>query len=303
MPEKYFLVTPEEGQGQRVDVFLAPRLPDLSRSQIKGLIRAGNILIDGKPRKPSYKLKAEERISLVYSLEESLKLVPEEIPLSIIYRDEDILVLDKPAGLVVHIGAGHKSHTLVHALLFHFPKIADVGPRERPGIVHRLDKETSGVMVVALQPSSFSQLQHQFKARDVEKIYLGLAKGRILHPEGRIDWPIGRHPKRGDRISIKSDKPRDALTLYRVRKLHAEATFLEIKPVTGRMHQIRVHLAAAGHPLVGDSRYGGRKTNPPCPRLFLHATSLSFNHPRSQERMTFESPLPPDLQDYLEKLA
>ncbi len=302
MPEKSFLVTADEGEGQRIDVFLVPKLSDLSRSRIKSLIENEEILIDGKVRKSSYRLKEGEIVRVEYSLEVSEGLVPEEIPLSIVYRDDDILVLNKPAGLVIHTGAGHKHHTLVHALLFHFPEIACVGPQERPGIVHRLDKETSGVMVVALQSGAFYPLQRQFKAREVEKTYLGLARGRILHQAGQIDWPIGRHPKHGEKISIRSDKPRDALTLYSVRQLYREATFLEIKPVTGRMHQIRVHLSAAGHPLVGDSRYGSRKADPKCPRIFLHATRLSFNHPRSQDRMTFESPLPPDLQTYLDTL-
>ncbi|NOR14169.1 MAG: RluA family pseudouridine synthase [Candidatus Aminicenantes bacterium] len=303
MPKKSLLVSADKGEGQRLDVFLAPKLSDLSRSRIKSLIENENVLIDGKIRKSSYRLKKGESIRVEYSFEASEGIVPEDIPLSILYRDEDILVLNKPAGLVIHTGAGHKRHTLVHALLFHFPEIASVGPQERPGIVHRLDKETSGVLVVALRPSVFSHLQQQFKVREVEKTYLGLVKGRILHPKGQIEWPIGRHPKHGERISIRSDKPRDALTFYSVRQLYREATFLEIKPVTGRMHQIRVHLSAAGHPLLGDSRYGSRKADPKCPRLFLHATRLSFHHPRSQDRMTFESPLPPDLQAYLDTLT
>ncbi len=303
MPEEIFLVTADDGEGQRIDIFLALKLADLSRSRIKNLIENDKISVDGKARKSSYKLKAEELVRVEYSIEVTEGLIPEDIPLSIIYLDEDILVLNKPAGLVIHTGAGHTRHTLVHALLFHFPEIASVGPQERPGIVHRLDKETSGVMVAALKSGAFSRLQKQFKERVVEKTYLGLVKGKVLHPEGRIDWPIGRHPKHGERISIRSDRPRDALTLYTVRQVYKESTFLEIKPVTGRMHQIRVHLSAAGHPIVGDSRYGSRKADPRCPRLFLHATCLSLNHPRTQERMTFESPLPPDLQAYLDTLT
>jgi 23S rRNA pseudouridine1911/1915/1917 synthase len=301
--DKSFLVTAEEGEGQRIDVFLSSNLSDLSRSRIKGLIEDEKISIDGKVRKSSYKLKIGEIVRVEYLVESNEGLVPEDIPLAIIYQDADILVLNKPAGMVIHTGAGHKHHTLVHALLFHFPEISGVGPQERPGIVHRLDKETSGVMVVALKSSAFSGLQQQFKAREVKKTYLGLVKGRILHQEGQLDWPIGRHPKHGERISIKSDKPRDALTFYSVCKRYRETTFLEINPVTGRMHQIRVHLSAAGHPLVGDSRYGSRKTDPGCPRLFLHATRLSFNHPGSHEQMTFEAPLPSDLQSYLDRLT
>jgi 23S rRNA pseudouridine1911/1915/1917 synthase len=303
VPEQEFLITDEEGDGQRLDVFLAPRIPRHSRSRIQGLIREGKVRVDGQRHKASFRLQAGERIQIFYDLEEAEELVPEDIPLKVLFRDEEILILDKPSGLVIHSGAGQKHHTLVHALLFHFPEISGVGPKDRPGIVHRLDKETSGVMVVALRSDAFRQLQTQFKARKVEKTYLGLARGRITQPEGRIDWPIGRHPKHGERISIRTEKPREAVTHYTVRKLYSDATYLEIKPVTGRMHQIRVHMAAAGHPLLGDTRYGRRASKPKCPRLFLHAHRLAFSHPRSGERLSFESPLPPDLQAYLDALS
>lgn len=297
------MITAEEGEGLRLDVFLASRLPGLSRSQVQGLIREGKVRVNGESQKPSFRIQAGERIHVSHEKKTFEGIVPEDIPLKIIYRDNEILILDKPSGLVIHTGAGQKRHTLTHALLFHFPEIAGVGPEDRPGIVHRLDKETSGVMVVALRPDAFTSLQLQFKAREVEKTYLGLVKGRILQPEGRIDIPIGRHPRRRERISVTTEKPRDALTCYSVRKRYSHATYLEIKPVTGRMHQIRVHLSAAGHPLLGDSRYGGRKSAPKCPRLFLHAHRLSLIHPRSGERVTFESPLPSDLQGYLDSLT
>jgi len=224
------------------------------------------------------------------------------LPLEIIYKDKHFLVIDKPSGMVVHPGAGNRRGTLVNALIFHFPQLKSVGPEERPGIVHRLDKETSGVMVVAKTFEAYKALQQQFKRREVKKVYLGLVWGRMAEKQGKIHWALGRHVKHGEKISVKTKKPRSAETHYCVQEEIGDFTLLEIRPITGRTHQIRVHLAASGHPLVGDARYGRRKSKTKCPRLFLHASCLSFLHPVRQERMEFTSPMPEDLKEFLEAI-
>lgn len=275
----------------------------MSRSQIKKLIEKKKVRVDGVLRKSSYKLQEKERVEIDYERPDYKENIPENIPLELIYTDEHIVVINKPSGLVVHPGAGYKEHTLVNALLYYFPEIKDIGPDDRPGIVHRLDKETSGVMVVAKTSEAYRRLQCQFKQREVQKFYICLVWGKITAEEGRISWSIGRHPTHGERMSIKSRKPRKAETLYSVQKRYAKFTLLEVKPLTGRTHQIRVHLSASGHPLVGDTRYGRLKsTNVECPRLFLHAFKLLFNHPETQQRVEFLSPLPQDLKSFLENL-
>jgi len=303
VPKKEFVVTACSGKEQRLDIFLAEKISALSRSQIKKLIEKKKVRVDGVLRKSSYRLQEKERVEIDYERPEYKKPIPEDIPLELIYTDEHIVVINKPSGLVVHPGAGYKEHTLVNALLYYFPEIKDIGLDDRPGIVHRLDKETSGVMVVARTLEAYRRLQRQFKQREVQKFYLCLVWGKITAEEGRISWSIGRHPTHGERMSIKSRKPRKAETLYSVQKRYAKFTLLEVKPLTGRTHQIRVHLSASGHPLVGDTLYGRRKsTNVECPRLFLHAFKLLFNHPETQQRVEFSSPLPQDLKSFLENL-
>ncbi len=204
--------------------------------------------------------------------------------------------------MVVHPGAGVRQGTLANALLHYYPELQDIGPEERPGLVHRLDKETSGVMVVARTLKAYHHLQHQFKIKEVNKRYFGLVWGKMSQNKGRITWSIGRHPKHGERISVKTRKPRSAETLYTVLQEFKEYTLLEIQPITGRTHQIRVHLAASGHPIVGDRRYGRRMIKGDCPHLFLHAHQLSFIHPEKNMRVEFTSPLPEDLKKFLKKI-
>lgn len=300
MPEVKFLIHPQE-ESQRLDLFLSARIEELSRSKIQRLITEGHVFINGHITKPSYKLKAGDKVEMEYETRKTQRIQPENIPLNIIYRDEHILVVDKPSGMVVHPGSGVWKGTLVNALLHHFPDLEGIGPAERPGIVHRLDKETSGVMVVAKSLKAYESLQQQFKDRMVEKIYTGLVFGRTPQKEGVITWSIGRHPKHGERISTKTKKPRTAETHYTVEKELDEFTLLQIKPITGRTHQIRVHLAAAGHPVIGDSRYGRRKIKHKCSRLFLHASYLVFTHPESGKRVEFSAPLPEELAYYLQK--
>jgi 23S rRNA pseudouridine1911/1915/1917 synthase len=298
-----FVVGPGTGEGRRLDVVLAERLPALARSQIQKLVNTGAGRVSGSVRRSSYRLRAGEVVTFVYEVPGSGRLEAEDIPLRILFADEDVIVLDKPAGLVVHPGAGHGSGTLVNGLLHRFPEIAKVGPEDRPGIVHRLDKETSGVMVAARSARAYESLAAQFRRKDVWKTYLGLVWGRVTAPEGRIAWPIGRHVTDGKRISVRSRHGKDAETFFRVLCVFKDTTLLEIHPLTGRTHQIRVHLAAAGHPVAGDPIYGRKKPPRKFPRLFLHAQVLSFLHPATGKRLEFASPLPPELEVVLAELS
>jgi len=297
VPKSDIVVTAEDGGGARLDVFLADKLPGLSRAQVRRVIDGGGVRVGSYARKAGYKLKAGDRVHAEYEIPEPEgKLVPQHIPLKIVYMDADIIVLDKQANLVVHPGPGHPSGTLVNALIHHFPEIALIGSEERPGIVHRLDQDTSGVMVVARSARAFTSLQDQFRRRVVWKTYLALAWGRMSETEGCLNWPLGRHPKEGARMSVRTRSPKKAETFFQVQRAFKDTTLLEVKPVTGRTHQIRVHLAAAGHPVVGDPVYGRKREPREFPRIFLHAHTLSFLHPATGERLTFASPLPPDLE-------
>jgi len=301
VPKREFVVSAGFGPGQRLDVYLAERLEGLTRSGVRKLIDEEKVMVNGASKKAGHKLRENDLVEAEVGEEPSPELRPQEVPLTVLYSDDRIVVIDKPCGLVVHPGAGNREGTLAGALLYRFPEISGLGPAERPGIVHRLDKETSGVMVVARSPEAYTSLQKQFKDRDVRKVYLGLAWGK-MPAEGRIDRPIGRHIKHGQRMSVRTRKPRPAETFYKVREEFQGMSLLEIRPVTGRTHQIRVHLAAAGHPLAGDSRYGRRKEEPKFSRLFLHAHRLSFIHPATGERVEFTSELPSGLANILEKL-
>ncbi len=297
MPKADLVVTAEDGGGARLDVFLADKLPGLSRAQVRKVIDGGGVRVGSYARKAGYKLKAGDRVHAEYEEPEPEgKLVPQNIPLKIVYMDADVIVIDKQARLVVHPGPGHPSGTLANALIHHFPEVALIGSEERPGLVHRLDQDTSGVMVVARTALAFNSLQDQFRRRVVWKTYLALAWGRVTATEGKLSWPLGRHPKEGSRISIRARSPKKAETFFQVQRAFHDTTLLEVKPVTGRTHQIRVHLAAAGHPVVGDPVYGRKREPRTFPRIFLHAHTLSFLHPTTGERLTFASPLPPDLE-------
>jgi 23S rRNA pseudouridine1911/1915/1917 synthase len=297
-----FVIRSVSDENQRLDVFLSGQIPGVSRSQIKRIIEEGRVLVNGRPSKGSCRLKGGDLIQGVYSRDEPFRLEPQKIPLDTIFEDDSIVVINKPAGMVVHPGAGAKNNTLAHALKFHFPEIAWIGPEVRPGIVHRLDKDTSGLLVAALTESAFVDLKLQFKSRKVDKTYLALVWGHMPGPEGLMDWPLGRHPKQGDRMSIKTKHPRDAKTLYEVEIEYSDFSLLRVKPITGRTHQIRVHLAASGHPVVGDRVYGRARTKTACPRQFLHAFRLEFNHPKTGLRIHFTTPLPEDLQMFLDTL-
>lgn len=301
MIEKKFQV--ESTENIRLDLFLKTRLPELSRSQVQRAIREGLVLVNGRKARPGQRLKEGDKIELhLPEARSEDKLQPEPIDLHIVYEDEHIVVLDKPSGLVVHPGAGVKRGTLVHGLLYRYPEIAGVGSPGRPGIVHRLDKDTSGVMVVARTDIAYQSLRQQFEDRTIHKTYLALAWGRFRQKKGTIDLPLGRHVHHREKISVRTRKPRVAITHYEVLREFRETTFLALRPITGRTHQLRVHLSAIGHPLLGDTRYGGRiRQRTRSPRLFLHAWKLQLCHPGSGREMEFESPLPRVLKEILEK--
>ena len=303
MPDREVVVSDESGPGERLDQHLARIIREFTRSQFQRFIDRGDVCVNGERKKPSYKLRPGDRIEVRVEIPAPQKLAPEDIPLKVLCADNDVIVLDKPAGMVVHPGAGARSGTLANALLHAFPDVQWIGDADRPGIVHRLDKETSGVMVVARSLRAYIELKRQFKAREVHKVYLGLVQGHMPLPAGRFDWPIGRHIKQGERMSIKSRRPRAALTFYKRIRAFKEMSLLEIRPLTGRTHQIRVHLSAAGHPLAGDRRYGpGRGPKRRFPRLFLHAHRLGFKHPGTGNWQEFVSPLPDDLEAILKTL-
>ena len=304
----------EKDQGRRLDQFLSETNLNLSRSQAKRLIEKKFILLNKGPTKPSAHVKAGDIISGNLPKPESLSLKPEPIPLSILYEDSSIIVIDKPSGMVVHPAYGNPSGTLVNALLYHCKDLAGINGVLRPGIVHRLDKDTSGVMVVAKDDQAYHQLTKQFKNRTVEKVYLAIAYGRFGQDEGSIDSAIGRHPSERKRMSTKTKKGRPAITLWKVIERFDGFTLLEILPRTGRTHQIRVHLSSMGHPLLGDPLYGRkgrlgaihdsvlRECLKKMNRQALHAQRLEFNHPRTGERIQFVSPIPQDTRDVLEWL-
>jgi 23S rRNA pseudouridine1911/1915/1917 synthase len=289
-----------EETGERLDKYIASRLPRLSRSAIKRLIEKGLVAVEGKARKASYKVKAGEEISILVPKEEPLELRAESIPLDVIYEDEDVIVVVKPAGMVVHPSCGHNKGTLAGAILALCPDLAGVGERLRPGIVHRLDKDTSGLVVVAKNEGALRNLREQFKKREVKKVYVALVEGRLEPERGAIEAPIGRDPRQRKKMSVVRGG-RYSLTLYKVVEYFDEHTLLEVEPKTGRTHQVRVHLSFIGHPLVGDPIYGFRKQRLNVSRQFLHARTLGFRLP-SGEYVELEAELPEDLKRVLDRL-
>jgi 23S rRNA pseudouridine1911/1915/1917 synthase len=299
MPDvRQFLVDAADA-GQRLDVFVA-RVSGLSRARVQALIEAGSVRVTDHPQKPRYAVKPGDRVALTVPPAEPLALTPEPIPIEILYEDDHLLVLNKPAGLVVHPGAGRATGTLVHALLAHCPNLPGIGGVERPGIVHRLDRDTSGVMVVAKSEAAHQSLSLQFKNRIVRKRYLALVHGAVRQEAGRIEAPIGRRERDRKRMGVKTEGGRTARTAYRVLRRLPGMTLVELGLETGRTHQIRVHLAHIGHPVVGDEVYGGRRERrgapgaPPAPRQLLHAWRLGFRHPTGGEWLEFAAPIPAD---------
>lgn len=304
------LVVGIDADGSRLDVFLGGTVPGLSRTRAQRSIDEGDVLVNGLVPKASQKVHEGDVVEIELPAPPVTTLEPQPVPFGLLYEDDDVIVVEKPAGIVVHPGAGVESGTLANGLLHRFGK--GVGPAWRPGIVHRIDKDTSGLLVVARTEAAHAALTAQFQARTIEKRYLALVYGRVGPQQGRVEKPIGRHPKVRVKMAVRPPgQGRDALTLYRVLERYDAVTYVEVEIKTGRTHQIRVHLADLGHPVVGDETYGpGRAGSLRDPQLrkrveslyrqFLHAAFLEFEHPRTGERLGFESPLPGRLAELLE---
>lgn len=309
MNQRTFTVA-EEGEHARLDVFLVSLLPEQSRSQIQRLIKEGLVLLEGRAVKANQLVKSGQLVSVAMPEPVEPEPKPEALPLTILYQDQDLIVVDKPAGMVVHPAAGHASGTLVNALLHHVSDLSGIGGEKRPGIVHRLDRGTSGLMVVAKHDSAHEELARQFREREVEKEYIALVWGEV-NAGRRIDAPIGRDSSNRKKMSARARRSREAVTrILRADRVHPMLTLARVAIHTGRTHQIRVHLSAIGHPIVGDPLYGGIHRRVPgdakavthLERPFLHAARLVFSHPSEGRRMEFESPLPADLQRVLDDL-
>jgi 23S rRNA pseudouridine1911/1915/1917 synthase len=283
---------------KRLDHYLLEEYPQYSRSRLQSWIKQGRVLVNGAAAKASLLLRGGERVEVSPGELTPLKAEPEDLPVEILYEDAAVLAVDKPAGLVVHAGAGQHSGTLVNRLVHRFQALSQLGGELRPGIVHRLDKDTSGVLLVARNDAAHRALAAQFAGRTVEKTYLALVHGSVRTESGRIAKPIARDPVRRTRMTARLATGRQALTEFRVLRRFDKFTYLEVRIGTGRTHQIRVHLASIGHPVAGDRLYGA----PAARRLFLHAWRIGFDSPASSERVRVESPLPPELVEWLAEL-
>ena len=313
--EAHSLTIGEEAAGARLDSFLASGILQISRTRIQRAIEDGDILVNERASKPGYRLRPGDRIEIDLTEPPPVALVPEPLPINIVYEDDDLIVVDKPAGMIVHPGAGVESGTLANALVYHFNTLSDVAGRIRPGIVHRIDKETSGLLVVAKNDSAHERLSDQFRDRRVFKMYLALVYGRVSESRGEIEARIGRSPHNRTRMSVlRGGAGRAAHTIFEVAERYNEFTLLKVQIKTGRTHQIRVHLAHTGHPVAGDSTYGGGRENSirnalvkretiALGRQFLHSAQLGFNHPRTGKPLEFVSQLPPELARFLALLG
>jgi 23S rRNA pseudouridine1911/1915/1917 synthase len=303
---------PADAAGMRLDRFLAT-LPELgTRSRAKGLLDGGLVSVDGQPRKAAHALRTGERVSVTVPPPEPVSVEAEAVPLVVLYEDAHLLAIDKPPGMVVHPAPGARRGTVVNAVLHHLGTLAGVGDPDRPGIVHRLDRDTSGVLLIARTPEALEGLARQFRDRTLSKRYVAVVHGTVRASSGVIDRAIGRHPHHRQRMSIRARGGRAAVTRFEVAERLPGATFLRLAPETGRTHQLRVHLAAIGHPIVADRLYGGRgRRGVPaavaaalgaCPRQALHAESLAFAHPISGEPVLVRSPFPADLKALVKAL-
>lgn len=302
----------EADAGTRLDAYLAAQIENWSRARIQRLIEDADVTVNGRTVKSSYKLRAGDLLEVELSEPTRTSFTPEPIPLDVIHEDEELVVVNKPAGLVVHPGAGVATGTLANALAYHFQQLSQRGGALRPGIVHRLDKDTSGLIVVAKTEEAHEKLAAQFREREVFKSYVALTHGRVAENQGRIEQPIARDPRQRTRMAVvRGGRP--ALSLYRVRRSYERFTLLDVEIKTGRTHQIRVHLQWLKHPVVGDETYGGGrdKTIPDARirsavsklgRLFLHAAQLGFQHPRTGAAVRFKAPLPTELTALLDLL-
>ena len=292
--------TVEQG-GERLDKVVPVHVQALSRAAAQRLIKTGEVTVNGQPSKPSYRAQVGDEVIVRVPAEMPEPVVPEDIPLDTIYEDDVLLVVNKPAGMVVHPALGHTSGTLVNAVLAHCPQVADVGGPERAGIVHRLDKDTSGLILIAKDEATRAALQRQFKRRQVAKTYLALVEGQVQPREGIIEAPVGRDKRQRKRMAVVR-RGREARTTYHAIEYFIDHTLLEVRPYTGRTHQVRVHLAWLGYPIVGDAVYGRRRQRLLRDRHFLHAARLRFTHPATGAEVAFKAPLPPKLAAVLQRL-
>jgi 23S rRNA pseudouridine1911/1915/1917 synthase len=295
------LIAGPQDAGKRLDAFLHERLPEFSRSRLQSWIKENRVQANGVTARASFTVRAGESFLVSPASAPPLKAQAEELSVTVLYQDADVIVVDKPAGMVVHAGAGHASGTLVNALLHHFGSLSSLNGDLRPGIVHRLDRDTSGVLVVARTDRAHQALAAQFHDRKVEKTYLTLVHGHMKQLQARITKPISRDPVRRTRMTAKLVSGRSALTEYRVLETYGQFSFLEVRIATGRTHQIRVHLSSTGHPVAGDRLYGAPAAIPDLPlsRFFLHAHRIRFTSPSTGQPVSVESPLPPDLSNFL----
>ncbi len=311
--DAHHLITDPEASGLRLDVWLARRLPSLSRARLQALIGEGHVLLDGVATRPSERLRPGQTVDVQLPPPVPAEPEPEDIPLTIVHEDAHLLVVDKPAGLVVHPGAGTRTGTLVNALLKHVHDLSGIGGVLRPGIVHRLDRGTSGLLLVAKDDETHRALVRQFSSRSVEKEYLALVHGVPRARKGEIVAAIGRHPVDRKKMAVDPPRGREARSTWQLEETFDGASLLRVRIHTGRTHQIRVHLASIGHPVVGDTTYGGTRTPSSrraaardalgsLTRPALHAARLGFTHPATGERVDFAAPLPEDIQSILERL-
>jgi len=303
MPIVKILKVSPYSDSKRIDQYLTNLLP-LSRTAVQRLLKFNHITVNNETVKANYKIRPDDEIRIEIPGPTPLPLQAEAISLDIVYEDEHLLIVNKPSGMVVHPSPGHYSGTLVHALLHHCKDLKGIGGRERPGIVHRLDKDTSGVLVVAKSDLVHRHLSNQFKDRTVNKVYIALVQGVMKKNRGEIDLPIGRDTKDRKKFSSRTVKPKHAKTIFRVLKRFKDATLVELKPETGRTHQLRVHLSHLNHPVAGDSFYGGRGYSKiggvKIERLMLHAMKLGITHPVTGKYMEFEPPLPAAMKKIIE---
>ena len=305
-PETMQIYVPEENHLERIDRFLSQSLEiDLSRNYIQKLIKEENILVNSKAIKQNYRVKADDHIQVHIPEPEELTLIPEDIPINIIFEDESIAVINKSPGMVVHPGPGNWNRTLVNALLFHLRDLSSIGGVSRPGIIHRLDKDTSGLMIIAKNDHAHRFLTQKFTLREIQKGYAALIVGKPRKPHDIINRPIGRHPRYRHKMTIREDG-KEAITEYRIREIWNSRSglfsLLDIVPHTGRTHQIRVHLSSIGTPIVGDPVYSKRSHKYRVSHLLLAAVSIAFEHPASKERVQFEIPLPENIENFIKKL-
>jgi len=306
--KKTAYIVEAETKSERLDSFISLR-SGLSRSYIQKLIKQGLLVVNSRAEKPSYKIKNGDSIELTIPDVPEEKLKPEDIPLDVIWEDDHIIVINKPPGMVVHPGAGHKGGTLINALISRCEKLASIGAPLRPGVVHRLDKDTSGLIVFAKDDASYLNLQKQFKEREVEKYYLALLYGNLKKDSGEISARIGRAASDRKKMSLKTRRGREAITMFEVVKRLKSASLAKVRIITGRTHQIRVHFAAVGHPVLGDKTYG-RKTfmkfahkTIRFSRQMLHAYSLKFKHPTTARFLKFTAPMPEDMEKAVEEIV